>query len=115
MTDRIAQLRQWKAIAMAWLSPQAAKLMSLFLLGLIRVLTGSQARWWGCPPKAEQRIYFANHLSGQPCRRRLGDAAPLGRRPRYWRGGGSARGDAVGTDTEPEARALCWLAVRNLR
>lgn len=32
-----------------------AKLMSLFLLGLIRVLTGSQARWWGCPPKAEQR------------------------------------------------------------
>ena len=56
MTDRIAQLRQWKTIAMAWLSPQAAKLMSLFLLGLIRVLTGSQARWWGCPPKAEQRI-----------------------------------------------------------
>ena len=48
---------------MAWLSPQAAKLMSLFLLGLIRVLTGSQARWWGCPPKAEQRIYFANHQS----------------------------------------------------
>jgi 1-acyl-sn-glycerol-3-phosphate acyltransferase len=30
---------------------------------LIRVLTGSQARWWGCPPKAEQRIYFANHQS----------------------------------------------------
>ena len=40
-----------------------AKLMSLFLLGLIRVLTGSQARWVGCPPKAEQRIYFANHQS----------------------------------------------------
>jgi 1-acyl-sn-glycerol-3-phosphate acyltransferase len=40
-----------------------AKLMSLFLLGLIRVLTGSQARWYGCPPKAEQRIYFANHQS----------------------------------------------------
>ena len=40
-----------------------AKLMSLFLLGLIRVLTGSQARWHGCPPKAEQRIYFANHQS----------------------------------------------------
>lgn len=37
--------------------------MSYFLLGLIRVLTGSQARWWGCPPKAEQRIYFANHQS----------------------------------------------------
>jgi 1-acyl-sn-glycerol-3-phosphate acyltransferase len=27
------------------------------------VLTGSQARWYGCPPKAEQRIYFANHQS----------------------------------------------------
>ncbi len=40
-----------------------AKLMGLFLLGLIRVLTGSQARWTGCPPKAEQRIYFANHQS----------------------------------------------------
>jgi 1-acyl-sn-glycerol-3-phosphate acyltransferase len=26
-------------------------------------MTGSQARWWGCPPKAEQRIYFANHQS----------------------------------------------------
>lgn len=40
-----------------------AKLMGYFLLGLIRVLTGAQARWWGCPPKAEQRIYFANHQS----------------------------------------------------
>jgi 1-acyl-sn-glycerol-3-phosphate acyltransferase len=40
-----------------------AKLMALLLLGLIRVLTGSQARWHGCPPKAEQRIYFANHQS----------------------------------------------------
>ena len=40
-----------------------AKMMSYFLLGLIRVLTGSQARWHGCPPKAEQRIYFANHQS----------------------------------------------------
>ena len=37
--------------------------MSLFLLGLIRLLTGAQARWQGCPPKAEQRIYFANHQS----------------------------------------------------
>ncbi|WP_296660832.1 lysophospholipid acyltransferase family protein [Rhodoferax sp.] len=41
----------------------AAMLVSYFLLGLIRILTGSQARWWGCPPKAEQRIYFANHQS----------------------------------------------------
>lgn len=40
-----------------------SKLMSLFLLGLVRLLTGSQARWFGCPPKAEQRIYFANHQS----------------------------------------------------
>jgi 1-acyl-sn-glycerol-3-phosphate acyltransferase len=40
-----------------------AKLMSYLLLGLIRLLTGSQARWYGCPPKAEQRIYFANHQS----------------------------------------------------
>jgi 1-acyl-sn-glycerol-3-phosphate acyltransferase len=40
-----------------------AKIMSLFLLGLVRALTGAQARWYGCPPKAEQRIYFANHQS----------------------------------------------------
>jgi 1-acyl-sn-glycerol-3-phosphate acyltransferase len=40
-----------------------AKLMGWFLLGLIRLLTGAQARWYGCPPKAEQRIYFANHQS----------------------------------------------------
>ncbi len=39
------------------------KLMSWFLLALIRLLTGAQARWVGCPPKAEQRIYFANHQS----------------------------------------------------
>ena len=40
-----------------------AKIMSLFFLGLVRMLTGAQARWYGCPPKAEQRIYFANHQS----------------------------------------------------
>ena len=40
-----------------------AKLMSFLLLGFIRLLTGAQARWYGCPPKAEQRIYFANHQS----------------------------------------------------
>ena len=40
-----------------------ARLVGWFLLGLVRVLTGSQARWYGCPPKAEQRIYFANHQS----------------------------------------------------
>lgn len=41
----------------------AAGVMSVFLLGLVRLLTGAQARWYGCPPKAEQRIYFANHQS----------------------------------------------------
>ena len=40
-----------------------AKLMGWFLLCFVRVLTGAQARWHGCPPKAEQRIYFANHQS----------------------------------------------------
>ena len=40
-----------------------ARLMGLLLLGIIRALTGAQARWQGCPPKAEQRIYFANHQS----------------------------------------------------
>jgi 1-acyl-sn-glycerol-3-phosphate acyltransferase len=40
-----------------------AQAMGLFLLGFVRLLTGAQARWHGCPPKAEQRIYFANHQS----------------------------------------------------
>lgn len=40
-----------------------AKFMGWGLLGVIRLLTGAQARWYGCPPKAEQRIYFANHQS----------------------------------------------------
>jgi 1-acyl-sn-glycerol-3-phosphate acyltransferase len=39
------------------------KIASLFLLAFVRLLTGAQARWQGCPPKAEQRIYFANHQS----------------------------------------------------
>ncbi len=47
----------------AWSLRVAAAAMSLFLLALVRTLTGSQARWLGCPPKAEQRIYFANHQS----------------------------------------------------
>jgi 1-acyl-sn-glycerol-3-phosphate acyltransferase len=41
----------------------AAQAMGTFLLGFVRLLTGAQARWHGCPPKAEQRIYFANHQS----------------------------------------------------
>lgn len=40
-----------------------AKAMGWLLLGFVRLLTGAQARWIGCPPKAEQRIYFANHQS----------------------------------------------------
>ncbi|WP_280817533.1 lysophospholipid acyltransferase family protein [Variovorax sp. TBS-050B] len=40
-----------------------AKLVGWLLLGVVRLLTGAQARWYGCPPKAEQRIYFANHQS----------------------------------------------------
>jgi len=30
---------------------------------LTRVLTGVRARWQGCAPVAEQRVYFANHTS----------------------------------------------------
>ncbi len=41
----------------------AAQAMGWVLLGIVRILTGAQARWYGCPPKAEQRIYFANHQS----------------------------------------------------
>jgi len=40
-----------------------AQLASALLLGFVRLLTGTQARWQGCPPKSEQRIYFANHQS----------------------------------------------------
>ncbi|MFZ4289368.1 lysophospholipid acyltransferase family protein [Variovorax sp. HJSM1_2] len=40
-----------------------AKFVSYLLLGLVRLLTGAQARWHGCPPSCEQRIYFANHQS----------------------------------------------------
>jgi len=35
-----------------------------WLLALVaRLITGAQGHWQGCPPKAEQRIYFANHQS----------------------------------------------------
>jgi 1-acyl-sn-glycerol-3-phosphate acyltransferase len=40
-----------------------ARVFGWLLLGFVRLLTGAQARWVGCPPKAEQRIYFANHQS----------------------------------------------------
>ena len=40
--------------------PEAA---GLLLALLARLITGAQGHWYGCPPKAEQRIYFANHQS----------------------------------------------------
>ncbi|WP_298825996.1 1-acyl-sn-glycerol-3-phosphate acyltransferase [uncultured Piscinibacter sp.] len=40
--------------------PEAA---GLFLAFLARLITGAQGHWYGSPPKAEQRIYFANHQS----------------------------------------------------
>ena len=43
--------------------PWLAKVFGYALLGFVRLLTGAQARWYGAPPKAEQRIYFANHQS----------------------------------------------------
>ena len=35
----------------------------LLLAVLARLITGAQGHWYGAPPKAEQRIYFANHQS----------------------------------------------------
>ena len=40
--------------------PEAA---GLLLALLARLITGAQGHWKGAPPKAEQRIYFANHQS----------------------------------------------------
>ena len=40
-----------------------ADLMGLLLVFIARLITGAQGHWKGCPPKAEQRIYFANHQS----------------------------------------------------
>jgi 1-acyl-sn-glycerol-3-phosphate acyltransferase len=40
-----------------------AELMGLLLAFIARLVTGAQGHWKGCPPKAEQRIYFANHQS----------------------------------------------------
>jgi 1-acyl-sn-glycerol-3-phosphate acyltransferase len=40
--------------------PEAAGLLLAFIA---RLITGAQGHWYGCPPKAEQRIYFANHQS----------------------------------------------------
>jgi 1-acyl-sn-glycerol-3-phosphate acyltransferase len=35
----------------------------IVLAFIARLLTGAQGHWKGCPPMAEQRIYFANHQS----------------------------------------------------
>ena len=35
----------------------------LVLATIARLITGAQGHWYGAPPKAEQRIYFANHQS----------------------------------------------------
>ena len=40
-----------------------AEAMGLLLAFVARLITGAQGHWKGCPPKAEQRIYFANHQS----------------------------------------------------
>ncbi len=40
-----------------------ADLMGLLLNFIARLITGAQGHWKGCPPTAEQRIYFANHQS----------------------------------------------------
>ncbi len=41
----------------------AVETMSVALATLTRLITGAQGHWNGCPPMAEQRIYFANHQS----------------------------------------------------
>ena len=40
-----------------------ADAMGMLLAFIARLITGAQGHWRGCPPKAEQRIYFANHQS----------------------------------------------------
>ena len=40
-----------------------ADAMGALLAFVARLITGAQGHWRGCPPKAEQRIYFANHQS----------------------------------------------------
>jgi 1-acyl-sn-glycerol-3-phosphate acyltransferase len=40
-----------------------ARVMGWLLAFIARLITGAQGHWKGSPPKAEQRIYFANHQS----------------------------------------------------
>jgi len=43
--------------------PFLVQAMGFLLAAVARLVTGAQGHWKGCPPKAEQRIYFANHQS----------------------------------------------------
>lgn len=38
-------------------------MIKVFLIALVRLLTGARMRWVGCGPSEKQRIYFANHAS----------------------------------------------------
>ena len=40
-----------------------AEAMGMLISFVARLITGAQGHWKGCAPKAEQRIYFANHQS----------------------------------------------------
>jgi len=40
-----------------------ASVTGVLLAFIARLVTGAQGHWKGCPPMAEQRIYFANHQS----------------------------------------------------
>jgi 1-acyl-sn-glycerol-3-phosphate acyltransferase len=41
----------------------ARGMVAALIVGLARLLSGSQARWVGCEPSLRQRVYFANHSS----------------------------------------------------
>lgn len=41
----------------------APGMVAALIVGLARLLSGSQARWVGCEPSLRQRVYFANHSS----------------------------------------------------
>ena len=43
--------------------PVLASATGHLLAFIARLITGAQGHWKGCPPMAEQRIYFANHQS----------------------------------------------------
>jgi 1-acyl-sn-glycerol-3-phosphate acyltransferase len=39
------------------------QMIAVFMIALVRVLTGARVRWLGAAPSLRQRIYFANHTS----------------------------------------------------